>query len=130
MTYALIGGLVVGGLLVLLSGELFPSPTDRELLGAQIEPWHPKVVEPSVDDYQGSVGQLVARGHGPVRTVVSGALKVIARHVRVVWERPSTYVRRHRKGGGYYDTLHAYGAMVVSDILNPYRARHYEGVNA
>jgi hypothetical protein len=110
--YALTGILILGTAMLPLARALFPSPTDEELRRVTPPPMSARavvrmnVVQPAVNDYEGSVAQSVARGAGRTGKAVYGALKGAARHARVVWDRPSAYVRRHAASGRrYYETL-------------------------
>lgn len=130
MTYALtlLGGLVAGALMLPVAKIMFPSPTDEDLRRVEMAPPEPRIVERPVNDYEGSVAQMVARGHGyarqAVKAVYRGSARV-ARHARsMVWERPSAFVRRHRKGGGYHETLHASGSYKERMGAAAYAPRH------
>src|ERR1700755_1438989 len=108
----LIGALGLGVLMIPFARAMFPSPTDDEL--RHVEPpvmtaravVRMRTVRRSVSGYEGSVSQMVVRGTRPARQAVSGALRGARHAARVVWERPSAYVRRHaRRGRRYYETL-------------------------
>lgn len=138
MTYALtlLGGLVAGALMLPVAKIMFPSPTDADLARVEYRPpvltardvARMDTIQPAVNDYEGSVAQMVARGHGyarqAVKAIYRGSARV-ARHARsMVWERPSAFVRRHRKGGGYHETLHASGSYKERMGAAAYAPRH------
>lgn len=128
MTYALtlLGGLVAGAFMLPVVNIMFPTGPDMEPSRPLDQP--PRIVERPVDDYEGSVAQMVARGHGYARSAVSAVYRGtarVARHARsVVWERPSRYVRCHRKGGGYRETLHAAGSYKERTYVGRHSAEH------
>lgn len=125
---ALLGCLVGGSAMLLLVNEMFPSPTDADLKRVEFDDGptraiqRPAIQRRPVNDYEGSVGQMVARGRrmggSAVRGVYRGVAHV-ARHARRQgWERPSDFVRRHaHKGHRYHDT-------VSSCVPNPFFYGH------
>lgn len=117
MTYAftLLGSLVAGALMLPVVQIMFPTgpngqPDKRDL----------PVVERPQDDYQGSVGAMVARGTGRMRTVATDVYRgvaYVARHARRMgWERPCNLVRKHSRAGAYHDTQSSGRMAEFSDV--------------